>query len=58
VVRTRTVRYPFRADVNRVVKLVNGKRKVTRTDDPGGTGSAILTERLACPQCANGQALG
>jgi hypothetical protein len=56
VVRTRTVRYPFRSQVNHVVRLVNGKRKSRYTDDPGGDGSAIVVERIACPQCANGHA--
>jgi hypothetical protein len=56
VVRTRTVRYPARSQVNLVVRLVNGKRKETYTDDPGGVGSAIVAECIACPHCANGHA--
>jgi hypothetical protein len=39
-----------------VVRLVNGKRKEKRTDDPGGAGSQIVREVIACPRCAKGQA--
>jgi hypothetical protein len=56
VVQTRPSRFPFRSDANRVVRLVNGKRKEKRTDDPGGAGSQIVREVIACPRCANGQA--
>jgi hypothetical protein len=58
VVRTRAVRHPVRSKANHVVRMVNGKRKVTHTDDPGGVGSAIVAECLACPRCANGHAAG
>jgi hypothetical protein len=55
VVQTRLFRFPFRANANRVVRLVNGKPKEKRTDDPGGAGSQIVREVIACPRCANGQ---
>ncbi len=52
VVRTRPVKYPCRREVNRVVRLVKGKRKERLTDDPGGSGQTIVREVLACPACA------
>jgi hypothetical protein len=55
VVRTRAARYPFRSQANRVVRPVNGKPRVRYTDDPGGAGSAIVAERIACPDCADGR---
>jgi hypothetical protein len=53
VAETRPTRYPFRNQVNRVVRLVNGKRKIQYTDDPGGEGQCILREVNACPACAS-----
>src|SRR5262249_44786018 len=59
VVQTRPARYPFRSRANCFRRLVNdGKRKKHKdiyTDDPGGTGSQIVREVMACPACASRQ---
>jgi hypothetical protein len=56
VAQARPCRYPTRPQVNRVVRLHNGKRRTTYTDDPGGRGSAVVREVRACPACAASQA--
>src|SRR5262249_17869406 len=53
VVQTRPARYPFRPEVNRVGRWVNGKPKERWTDDPGGSGPQVFREVNACPACAN-----
>jgi hypothetical protein len=56
VVQSRAARYPWRREVNRVRRLVNGKHKVWFTDDPGGAGTEPVREITVCPRCAaNGQ---
>lgn len=55
-VRMRPASYPVRSEVNRVVRLVNGRHKAKYTDDPGGTGAEVVREVIACPRCANGRA--
>jgi hypothetical protein len=51
IVETRDRTCPARERVNRVVKWVNGRRKVLWTDDPGGNGEEPVREGLVCPTC-------
>jgi hypothetical protein len=51
IVETRDRTYPARERVNRVVKWINGRRKVLWTDDPGGSGAEPTREALVCPIC-------
>jgi hypothetical protein len=56
VVRTRAKKYPYRPEVNRVVRLDRrGKPKVIFVDDPGGVGREIAQELVVCPACASGR---
>jgi hypothetical protein len=48
VVETRPVEYPRRAKAHRV--HIDGRAH--EVDDPGGTGTAIVRECIACPSCA------
>ena len=50
VVETREVNYPRRAAANRPKP---GDSKRERRDDPGGRGSEIVREVIACPRCAS-----
>lgn len=53
VVQTRPARYPYRQEVNRVVRVTpDGKVKEKFTDDPGGAGEETVREVTACPRCA------
>ena len=52
VVQSRPIRYPARPRANQFFRFVNRKRKLVHTDDPGGTGTAIVKEVQACPACA------
>ena len=54
VVRTRVRKYPFRREVNRLVRLSEkGKPKETFTDDPGGAGQEVVRELMVCLACAS-----
>jgi hypothetical protein len=48
VVETRVRVYPFRKEVNRVVR----DRHVEYTHDQGGLGREIVREIIICPACA------
>lgn len=48
VAETRPVRYPVRAEVNRVVK----HGRVKWVDDAGGEGRETVRELLLCPRCS------
>jgi hypothetical protein len=48
VVQRRARKYPARGRANLVVR----NRKSNHTDDPGGAGSEVAREVLACPACA------
>jgi hypothetical protein len=52
VVSTRARKYPFRRDANVIYRLVNGKWKEFKIDDPGGDGNEIAAEIGVCPDCA------
>jgi hypothetical protein len=56
VARSRPSRYPARSRANSFFRCVNGKRKHLHTDDPGGTGTAIVEEIRVCPACASNHA--
>ena len=48
VVETRPRTYPYRPEANKFLK----KRKIEKRDDPGGHGTEIARELIACPSCA------
>ena len=59
VVETREVEYPFRKDANSFIKCerILGTNKFypgkpEKSDDPGGKGTEIVKEVLACKVCA------
>jgi hypothetical protein len=52
VLTTRARKYPFRRDANVIFRIVNGKWKEVKIDDPGGTGTEIVSEVRVCPECA------
>jgi hypothetical protein len=53
VVRTRQKKYPYRQKAHLHVYLdERGKRKEKEVDDPGGVGTEIVREVVACGECA------
>jgi hypothetical protein len=52
VVETRVVEHPYRK--NAIPTVINGRHKWV--DDPGGRGTQIIKEKLACPECAAARA--
>jgi hypothetical protein len=58
VVQSRPKRYPYRPRANSFFRWVKGKHKKLHTDDPGGSGTAIVREVRACAACAANPAPG
>lgn len=57
IVQTQIAEFPYRVRANRFVRPDNkGKPKTFFVDDPGGTGTQIVREIIACPSCAAARA--
>lgn len=51
VTKRRKVIFPVRPRANRSHKIIKGKKKKTRTADPGGIGWQIEKEAKICKNC-------